>query len=209
MINKMVYNHSHICAAEKASDEASNTLGRRCGVPVMRAAKSNFASKGSAPMKDLMPPTDAPDVQLKLEMCEEYKRFSQCQYGRKCMFAHIAEELNSMTYRRTKSEMCQNVGLCLELCGKAHSLDELTVCAKTVLCRSYIEMSSCQYKDKCQFAHGVQELLSPWDSRPLLFGGSTKETTTNNKQLLPLSAQTSKGESQKQNKSKIKLTLKK
>jgi hypothetical protein len=87
------------------------------------------------------------------------------------MFAHGALELNYLTYRRSKTEMCLNFrrGVCHKRpCGRAHNEDEVVVIKfKTSLCRSFIGRNSCQYNDRCQFAHGMKELKSPWDEQPI------------------------------------------
>ena len=203
---------THSCDAMRASEREKPPV-KRLGQPIRPSANEQ---RDLDEEKPLVIPADAVDVQLKLDMCVEYGRFGICQYGKKCMFAHSAKELNTFTYRRTKTKLCDSVS-CLELCGNAHSQDELIVCSKTALCRSYIELESCQYKGKCQFAHGVQELISPWDNRPLAFGGAEASSSSSRAQTpprhaptIPLASLPKKSDDSKATpKSKIKLTLKK
>jgi hypothetical protein len=147
---------------------------RSSGVPISGYSASRLQEPSSS-LPTSTPtfiPTDATEVQPKAVLCEEFESTSQCQYGTKCMYAHGSSELNTLTYRRTKTAMCQLMtnGICPQKipCGFAHHTDEIVLIGpKTLLCRSYIQRSSCQYNDKCQFAHGMKELKSPWDEQPI------------------------------------------
>jgi len=184
---------THACDARDASEvakEQGSTKRIKVGVPMAsmqphrpgiptskRHSDSQAKAKAVVVEEEVLGPlpipSDAVDVQLKLEMCKEFEKLGQCQYKKKCMFAHSSDELNAFTYRRTKTELCDRGTAnapCLFTCGKAHSKDELAICSKTELCRSFIELKTCQYKNKCQFAHGMRELISPWDYKPLAFG---------------------------------------
>lgn len=158
----------HHCDAMKASEQAKIKIGRcKSGVPVRSKKSTDIQDDWVTIPNQTVIPAYAVDVQPKLEMCREFQRLSQCQYGVKCMFAHYPKEIGTMTYRRTKTECCNTLG-CNGRCPKAHDKDELVVIKyKTELCRAFTETKNCQYIDNCQFAHGMGELLSPWDSTPL------------------------------------------
>ncbi|KAJ1898776.1 hypothetical protein LPJ71_006105, partial [Coemansia sp. S17] len=102
----------------------------------------------------------------KTRLCEKFEQEGECPYNQKCVFAHGAAELrereivpaneprSNLNERQRdyaspqSARVSQNPGL------KFNS----NPLYKTRLCQRFTEQGDCPYNDKCQFAHGDQEL---------------------------------------------------
>ncbi|KAF4682938.1 hypothetical protein FOZ60_009802 [Perkinsus olseni] len=107
---------------------------------------------------------------LKTRVCKLYLE-GKCKYGKKCYFAHNADELREPPNLR-KTTLCRLYaqGKCTlgENCKYAHGSKELRATEgiyKTVIC-NWWKQGHCQYGSRCRFAHGEQELCRSNSNSP-------------------------------------------
>ncbi|KAJ1731200.1 hypothetical protein LPJ61_002648 [Coemansia biformis] len=107
------------------------------------------------------------NLRYKTKLCEKFERDGECPYYHKCVFAHGRDEL------RARPESGADYG------GHEHpaallgqrsvqTADGLrqsaNVLYKTRLCQRFSEQGECPYGDRCQFAHGDNELRTTPES---------------------------------------------
>jgi len=78
-------------------------------------------------------------------LCEKFLQFGDCPFGVNCNYAHGVREL-------------QKAAAAASTASSASVDNASNPNFKTVLCKSYMSGSYCQFGDKCQYAHGRHEL---------------------------------------------------
>ncbi len=109
---------------------------------------------------------------FKTKLCYKFGETGECGKGDGCRFAHGIADLSETVKDKYKTRMCPYKELCRyspTYCLFAHSPDELRVSskqmpehvvkgAKIVLCKHFANGGSCHFGNKCDFAHGEEEL---------------------------------------------------
>lgn len=129
----------------------------------------------SGPMKSVMAKPPANPALLKTRMCRSVESGLTCRFGDQCTFAHSAAELrrpsppinNNMNNNNNASNDSNKVptangtanALPPALQRQQDSVIWQSHLKKTKLCRHFL-MGSCPFGDKCNFAHGEEEMRS-------------------------------------------------
>ena len=87
----------------------------------------------------------------KTSMCKNMTEQGYCSHGESCVFAHSSSEL-----RAKKPTFKNDAGWDMGGAGVFNKRKRDN--NKTVLCQNYTTYGECQYGEKCNFAHGPEEL---------------------------------------------------
>ncbi|XP_074312629.1 zinc finger CCCH domain-containing protein 39-like [Silene latifolia] len=129
-----------------------------------------------------------PNSNTRKEICRRFRTTGCCHYGENCIFAHVSNDgmilksTNEGSYQRPICNYFSRGMRCpYERCKYVHQKlqgsvekrdmpresasisiqrveDRDATYMKTRLCNKWSERKSCQYGDKCTFAHGLAEL---------------------------------------------------
>ncbi|KAJ2651573.1 hypothetical protein IW137_000603 [Coemansia sp. RSA 1287] len=113
----------------------------------------------------------------KTKLCEKFEQEGECPYHQKCVFAHGLSELRVRESQpppplRTDDSFNRSHG------GSRFNANPLY---KTRLCQRFGELGECPYGEKCQFAHGDNELrvsvepITPRTPREPQYASRTQE----------------------------------
>ncbi|KAJ2161072.1 hypothetical protein GGF46_001743 [Coemansia sp. RSA 552] len=109
----------------------------------------------------------------KTKLCEKFEQEGECPYGHKCVFAHGPGELRarepapSFNGLRVPGDEREREGYQRNHQGSAAGLRyNSNPLYKTKMCQRFSELGECPYGEKCQFAHGDDELRDPPEVSP-------------------------------------------
>jgi hypothetical protein len=102
------------------------------------------------------------DPHHKTRMCAHFQKSGHCHFGERCNFAHGSEELRvpSEAVSGRKSAEGSDVSETASTCSSV-DLNALLGLPdyKTRICRNFQQTGACKYGDRCNFAHGKEELM--------------------------------------------------
>ncbi|KAJ2844462.1 hypothetical protein IWW36_005178, partial [Coemansia brasiliensis] len=85
----------------------------------------------------------------KTKLCEKFSQEGVCPYGHKCVFAHGHGELRVREQQQQQQQQ-----------SAPRVRQSTNPLYKTRLCQRFTEQGACPYGERCQFAHGADELRS-------------------------------------------------
>jgi hypothetical protein len=125
------------------------------------------------------------DPLYKTRMCAHFETTGACHFGDRCNFAHGGEELRSVAEmvsvsgRKSDSTDSDTTSMCSSVDLNALlGLPDF----KTRMCRNFKE-GTCKYGERCNFAHGKDELLSTFQIEKKTAPGEKKKAPVDDKQV--------------------------
>jgi hypothetical protein len=105
------------------------------------------------------------DSFYKTRMCKNWEQTGTCLYAGRCNFAHGEEELRSASGAAVAAPPAASQPLSPAPASRPSTRRQIEEEAerpaqlyKTRMCKNFEQMGSCKFGDKCNFAHGKEEL---------------------------------------------------